>query len=66
MDWQFELQLAPDEKHKKGKRVVWRGKDGEDAAYRYEADHPGASVVKWRNYPRHGLFIGVHPSQIDG
>ena len=53
----YELRLAD------GRRVVWAGKDGEDAARRYVAEHQDATVIAWRAYPRHGLFVGVPPRQ---
>lgn len=57
---QFQLKLAD------GKRAVMEGKDGEDASRRYVDLHREASVVAWRTWPRHGLFIGVDPRQIIG
>ena len=46
-----------------GKRrtwAVWEGKDGPDACQSYADSHPGNyQVIAWRDYPRHGLFIGV-------
>jgi hypothetical protein len=48
----FELMLAD------GKHIVWEGTDGEDAARRY-VDCCGGTVIAWRNYPRHGLFVGA-------
>lgn len=47
---QYELRLSD------GKAVVWDGKDGRDAARRYVAAHPGASVIAWREAERHGFF----------
>jgi hypothetical protein len=48
---QWELKLAD------GKRVVWSGRDGEDAARRYVDCHRDAAVVATRSYPRHGVFV---------
>lgn len=42
-----------------GKRIVWEGKDGLEACHRYADAHPGETVIAWRSWPRHGLFIGM-------
>lgn len=57
---EYELKL------KGGKKVVWDGKDGVDASWRYAEAHPGVTIIAWRNYPRTGIFAGVHYSQIEG
>jgi hypothetical protein len=49
----FELKLQG------GRRILWDGTDGEQACRNYELGHEGAVVVAWRNYPRHGLAIGL-------
>lgn len=48
----YELKLAG------GKRVVWNGRDGEDACRQYAA-YSGATVVAWRSTNRHGIFGGL-------
>ena len=57
---EYELRLADN------RRVVWTGKDGEDASRNYVASHPTATVIAWRTYPRHGLFIGIDPRRVIG
>jgi hypothetical protein len=40
------LVMAP---HSRRERVVtWNGRDGEDAARNYVAEHEGCSVIAWR------------------
>ena len=50
---QFELKLS------NGKVVIWDGKDGVDAAIRYETAHNTeyVYVTAWRDYPRNGMFL---------
>lgn len=52
---QYELKLS------NGKRVVWNGKDGIDAAHRYVdcIGDKNISVIAWRDYPRYGIFPGI-------
>lgn len=50
-EMQFELKLAT------GRRVVWEGADGKEAAERYVDCHREAEVIAWRDYPRHGVFV---------
>ena len=52
MERQFELMLAS------GKRVMWNGRNGVDAAHRYVDCHAGASVTAWRT-PRVSLSVGI-------
>jgi hypothetical protein len=47
----FEVKLST------GKRHVWEGRDGVDACQSYADSHPGVTVVAWRHYPHHGLFV---------
>ena len=49
----FQLKLAG------GKRVVWEGESGEDAALRYVDCHREATVVAWRTWPRTGIYGGL-------
>lgn len=49
----FELKLAD------GRVVTWEGIDAVDAASRYVASHPEATVRAWRRTNRHGLFGGL-------
>ena len=51
---QYELKLSDN------RRVIWEGKDGQDAARRFVSSHPDKEVIAFRNHPRHGLFIGNH------
>lgn len=46
----YDLKLAS------GKIVQWNGEDGEDAARKYVAEHPGATVVATR-LPRYPLTV---------
>jgi hypothetical protein len=55
----YELKLST------GKTVIWEGENGEDACKYYAETHPGVTVIAWRDYPRHGVFL-VHPNQIVG
>jgi hypothetical protein len=55
MERQFELMLVG------GKRAMWSGRDGVDAARRYVDCHVGASVTAWRT-PRVVLQVGVDTS----
>jgi hypothetical protein len=52
---EFELKLQS------GKWVVWQGKTWEEAARRYVDCFPDAVVIAWREYPRHGVFLGIAP-----
>jgi hypothetical protein len=47
----FELKLA------NGKRAVWTGTDGTDAATRYVDCHRDAVVIAYREADRHGLHV---------
>ena len=47
---EYELKLS------NGKTVVWEGKDGINAAERYVDCFRDATVIAWRDYPRHGIF----------
>ena len=58
MEREYQLMLAD------GKLVVWVGVTGIGAAERYVAEHPGASVVAWRTWPRHGVFPHADGSRI--
>ncbi len=51
---QYELKLAT------GRRVIWEGADGEEAARRYVDAHREAAVVAWRGAPPR------RPSHTDG
>jgi len=51
-DRTFELRLRG------GKTVTWAGSDGENAAWRYVAAHPEATVIAWREV-RHGVSVGL-------
>lgn len=51
----YELKLTD------GRVVIWDGLTGIDAALRYVAAHPEATVTAWRETPRHGLFVGLVP-----
>lgn len=55
----FELKLAT------GEKVVWEGKDPDDASRRYADCFPGSVVVAWRHYPRHGVFPGAGANIIE-
>lgn len=55
MKREFELMLIS------GKRIIWEGKDGLDACQRFADTHPGETVFAWREYPRHGVFVGAQP-----
>ena len=48
----FELLLSD------GKTVTWDGHDGENAAWRYVAAHPEATVIAWREV-QHGVSVGL-------
>jgi hypothetical protein len=48
----YELKLS------NGKRVIWTGYDGIDAARRYVDTHQGACVMAWRN-PRVDIAVGI-------
>ena len=48
----FELLLSD------GKTVTHDGHDGIDAARRYVAAHPEATVIAWREV-RHGVSVGL-------
>lgn len=50
MEREWELRLTT------GKRVVWSGTSGEDAARRYVDGHRAAAIIAYRVYPRHGIF----------
>ena len=50
---EYELRLAD------GRTVVFFGHGGLNACYRYADAHEGATVVAWRDYPRHGVFAGT-------
>ena len=51
-DRTFELLLSD------GKTVTWAGHDGIDAAVRYVAAHPEATVIAWREV-QHGVSVGL-------
>ena len=51
---QFELMLEG------GKRVIWEGKNWQDAIARYLDCHPNQTVIAWRITPQHGIFVGTH------
>ena len=55
MDKQYELKLS------NGKKVVWNGSDGINAAQRYVdcIRDVNVSVIAWRDYPRYGIFPGI-------
>ena len=58
---EYELKLAT------GKTVIWESRDGGVAAAQsYANSHPGAVVLAWRDYPRHGFFPSVSSRQIIG
>lgn len=48
----FDLKLST------GEVVCWQGESGEDAARRYVAVHPQATVTAWR-YLRYEFKIGM-------
>ncbi len=48
---QYELKLQA------GGAAVWEGRDSSDAIARYLDMHRDQTVVAWRHYPRHGVFV---------
>lgn len=53
----FELRVKKDDKFIEP-NPTWTGENGEEACKRYAAEYPSHVVYAWRNYPRHGLFVG--------
>ena len=59
MKWELKLE--------NGKRVLWSGETGEDAARRYvDCVLDAVAVVATRPAYRHGLFVLGDPRQIIG
>lgn len=57
---QYELKIVG-----KKESVIWEGTSGLDACKYYAETHPGETVIAWRNYPQHGVFV-VDARQVVG
>lgn len=61
MEREYELLLAG------GKKVIWPGTDGVDAARRYVDCQREATVIAWREANRTNFVVaGINPRQIIG